>query len=199
MNISSKVIKSMKGKLIIFAAPSGAGKTTIVKHLLSILSNEISFSISATSRPIRRGEIDGKDYHFLSIDEFKNKIEKEEFVEWEEVYTNNFYGTLKSEVNRIWENGKDVIFDMDVIGALNLKKQFGDKAISIIVLPPSIKDLEERLKLRRTETPESIERRLDKAETELKTADKFDYQILNRDLDIALLEAEKIVRDFINE
>ncbi len=189
----------MNGKLIIFAAPSGAGKTTIVRHLLNVYKDKLSFSISATSRPIRPGEIDGKDYHFLSADEFKKKIENDEFIEWEEVYANSYYGTLKSEVYKIWESGKHVIFDMDVIGALNLKEQFGDRAMSNIVIPPSIKELEDRLKSRQTETPESIKKRLDKAEWELKTAYKFDNQIFNRDLKDALQEAEKIVLEFINE
>lgn len=192
------IITYMNGKLIIFAAPSGAGKTTIVRHLLCVYKDILSFSISATSRPIRGGEVDGKDYHFLTIDEFKQKIDNNEFIEWEEVYADNYYGTLKSEVYRIWETGKHVIFDMDVIGALSLKEMFKDRAVSNIVIPPSIKDLEERLKLRKTETPDSIRKRLDKAEWELKTADRFDNQILNRDLEVALREAEKIVLEFIN-
>ncbi len=188
----------MNGKLIIFAAPSGAGKTTIVKHLLKTFSS-LSFSISATSRPIRNGEVDGKDYHFLSIEDFKQKIDNDEFIEWEEVYENTFYGTLKSEVFRIWDNKKHAIFDMDVIGALSLKAQFGEKAISNIIVPPSIKHLEERLKLRQTETSESIKKRINKAKQELKTANLFENQILNNNLSDALLEAEKIVREFLNE
>src|ERR1044072_3908135 len=153
----------MQGKLVIFSAPSGAGKTTIVQHLLRVFP-DLEFSISACSREIRRGETYGVDYYFLNVEEFKEKIANNEFAEWEEVYTDNFYGTLKSEIERIWRNEKHIIFDMDVIGGLNLKKQFGDRALAIFVMPPSIEHLESRLRTRETETPESIARRIGKAE-----------------------------------
>ncbi len=188
----------MNGKLIIFSAPSGAGKTTIVHHLLKVFP-DLEFSVSACSREMRKGEEYGLDYYFLTVDDFKEKIEKEEFIEWEEVYKDNFYGTLKSEIERIWKKGKHVIFDVDVIGGLNLKKQFGEKALSVFVMPPSIEHLEKRLQSRETETPESIARRIGKAETELKTASQFDKIILNDNLETAFEEAEKIVGEFITE
>lgn len=187
------------GKLIIFSAPSGSGKTTIVRHLLKTFSNLLEFSISATSRPKRGVEENGKDYYYLSVEEFKQKIDNNEFLEWEEVYAGTHYGTLKSEVTRIWEKGKHVIFDIDVEGGLNLKKQFGDIALSIFVMPPSIKILEERLNSRNTDTPDSIARRVAKAEKELKTADLFDTFILNEVLDDALLKAEKVVTEFLQK
>lgn len=186
----------MQGKLVIFSAPSGAGKTTIVQHLLKVYP-DLEFSISACSRDIRRGETYGVDYYFLTVDEFKEKIAGNEFVEWEEVYKDNFYGTLKSEIERIWRNEKHIIFDMDVLGGLNLKKQFGDKALAIFVMPPSIAHLESRLKMRETETPESIARRIGKAEQEIKTADQFDHIIHNDNLEKALEEAENIVGEFL--
>lgn len=186
----------MEGKLVIFSAPSGAGKTTIVQHLLKVFP-DLEFSISACSRDIRRGETYGVDYYFLTVEEFKEKIANNEFAEWEEVYKDNFYGTLKSEIERIWRNEKHIIFDMDVMGGLNLKKQFGDKALAIFVMPPSVKHLEERLKMRETETPESIARRMAKAEQEIKTADQFDRIIHNDNLEKALEEAENIVGEFL--
>ena len=186
------------GKLIIFSAPSGAGKTTIVHHLLGKFPDKLEFSVSATSRPIRGDEAEGVDYYFISVTEFKKKIENFEFVEWEEVYKNNFYGTLKKEIDRIWRKGKNVIFDVDVIGGLNLKKQFGKKALAIFVMPPSLKSLEDRLKKRETETPESIKRRMDKAKTEMYTAPRFDHILLNEDLATAFLNAEKLVVEFLN-
>jgi guanylate kinase len=193
MTINTK----MEGKLIIFSAPSGAGKTTIVHHLLKVFP-DLEFSVSACSREMRKGEQYGVDYYFLSVDEFKDKIERGEFVEWEEVYKDNFYGTLRSEVERIWKKGKHVIFDVDVIGGINLKKQFGANALSVFVMPPSIEHLENRLKSRETETPESIARRMGKAEQELKTANQFDKIILNDKLEHAFEEAERIVEDFLN-
>jgi guanylate kinase len=186
-----------KGKLIIFSAPSGSGKTTIVRHLVKTLPDKIQFSISATSRPKRGVEEHGKDYHYLSPEEFKSRIEAGEFLEWEEVYPDTYYGTLKSEVQRIWDDGKNVIFDIDVEGGLNLKSLFKDRALAVFVMPPSIKILEERLHLRKTDSPESIARRLAKAEKELKTAELFDTFILNETLPEAFQKAEKIVTDFL--
>jgi guanylate kinase len=188
----------MQGKLIIFSAPSGAGKTTIVHHLLKVFP-ELEFSVSACSRPIRKGEVNGVDYYYLSIEEFKQKIENNEFVEWEEVYTDNFYGTLKTEIERIWKKGKHIIFDMDVVGGLHLKKEFGDQAMAIFVMPPSIQHLEMRLKSRETETPESIARRIGKAANELQTAELFDKIILNDQLENAFAEAEKTVSNFLSK
>jgi len=192
--MSNKFMHS--GKLIIFSAPSGAGKTTIVHHILSKFK-EIEFSVSACSRKKRTGEKDGKDYYFLGVNGFKEKIKQNAFLEWQEVYENHFYGTLKSEIERIWAKGHHVIFDVDVIGGLNLKKIFGDKALSIFVKAPSIKDLEARLKLRDTETPESIARRMAKAEKEMAYSAEFDYILLNDDMQQALNDAEQLVADFI--
>jgi guanylate kinase len=186
----------MKGKLVIFSAPSGAGKTTIVHYLLKRIPN-LEFSVSACSRPQRKNEEHGVDYYFISVDDFKRKIANDEFAEYEEVYKDNFYGTLKSEIERIWNKNHHIIFDMDVVGGLNLKKQFGDRALAIFVMPPSIQHLEERLKFRDTETPESIARRMSKAEVELKTADQFDKIIYNDSLARALAEAERIVSEFL--
>ncbi len=185
------------GKLIIFSAPSGSGKTTIVRHLLKTFPDKIEFSISATSRPKRGVEENGKDYHYLTVEEFKQKIEDKEFLEWEEVYAGTHYGTLKSEVDRIWAKGKNVIFDIDVEGGLNLKKIFGDKALAIFVMPPSIKILEERLNSRSTDTAESIARRVAKAEKEIKTAELFDTFILNEVLEEAFVKAEDALLDFL--
>lgn len=192
--MSSK--KSFKGKCIIFSAPSGAGKTTIVRHLLECSLN-LAFSISATSRPPRRIEREGKDYHYFSVKEFLQKVKNDEFVEWEEVYKNQYYGTLKSEIEWIWENGHHVIFDLDVDGGINLKKFFGDEALSIFVQPPSIEHLRKRLEGRSTETPESIERRIGKASYELAQAKYFDKVLINDDLDAAKAEAEAMIVDFL--
>ncbi len=187
------------GKLIIFSAPSGSGKTTIVRHLISVFHDQLAFSISATSRPPRGVEENGKDYYYFSVDKFKKKIENGDFLEWEEVYANTFYGTLKAEVQRIWSEGKSVIFDIDVEGGINLKNLFGDRALGVFVMPPSIKILEERLRVRNTESAESIARRIEKAEKELKTANLFDVFILNENLGSALVEAEKIIGDFLSQ
>ncbi len=186
----------MQGKLVIFSAPSGAGKTTIVQHLLSKMP-ELEFSVSACSRPMRKDETHGVDYYFISIEEFKKKINNNEFVEWEEVYKDNFYGTLRMEIERIWKKGKHVIFDMDVVGGLNLKKLYGPKALSIFVMPPSIEHLERRLRSRETETDESIARRMGKAEVELKTATQFDTIVVNDNLEHAFEQAEKVVGEFL--
>jgi guanylate kinase len=188
-----------QGKLVIFSAPSGSGKTTIVRHLVSVMPDKLQFSISATSRAKRGTEENGKDYYYLSHDEFRKKILNNEFLEYEEVYAGNYYGTLRSEVERIWSEGKHVIFDIDVQGGLNLKHQFKDRALAVFVMPPSIKILEERLLLRQTDSPESISLRVEKAEKELQTAKLFDCFIINEDLNKACAEAEKIVGDFLKE
>ena len=187
---------SHKGKLVIFSAPSGAGKTTIVHHLLT-KDYGLEFSVSACTRARREGEIDGKDYYYLSIIDFKKNIDLDEFVEWEEVYKDNFYGTLKSEIERIWKKGKHVIFDVDVDGGLNLKKAFGDRALAIFVMPPSIDALRERLEQRETETPESIARRIGKAPLELQKSSLFDIILVNSDLEIACAKAEQVVEEFL--
>lgn len=186
----------MSKKAIIFSAPSGSGKTTLVKHLLD-QNLPLKFSVSATSRACRGNEADGKDYHFLSQSEFDEKVENDEFIEWEEVYPGTSYGTLKSEINRIWESGNAVIFDVDVIGGLNLKKFFGDKALAIFVKPPSIAALSERLRYRATESEEKIQMRIAKASSELEKDKDFDTIILNDDLAKAKNEAFDLVNNFI--
>jgi len=187
----------MSGKLIIFSAPSGAGKTTIVKHLLQKGFN-LEFSISACNRQPRNNEVHGKDYYFLTTEDFKQKIENNEFVEWEEVYTDRYYGTLRSEINRIWDKGKNVLFDVDVVGGVNIKKQFGDKALAIFVMPPSVDELKNRLINRKTDSKEEIEKRVAKAKEEIEYAKYFDKVILNDNLDKAKHEAEDILNDFLN-
>jgi guanylate kinase len=188
----------MAGKAIIFSAPSGSGKTTIVKHLLKT-NTDLGFSISASTRDRRgRTEKDGQDYYFLTPLEFKKKIDSNEFVEWEEVYEGNFYGTLKSEIQRIWDEGKNVIFDVDVKGGLNLKKYFGEKALAIFVRVPTIEMLKERLHDRGTETSESLSRRLFKAQFEMTFQDKFDVVLVNETLDKSLAEAQRLYNDFKN-
>lgn len=184
------------GKCVIFSAPSGAGKTTIVHALLNAMGS-LSFSVSACSRDPRPNEKDGNDYHFLGVEGFQQAILKEEFVEWEEVYTNHYYGTLKSEIERIWALGKTVIFDVDVIGGLNLKKIFGDSALAIFVQPPSIDELEKRLRHRSTETEEKILQRMSKARTELSKSEEFDVVLVNDSLKEAIANAGEIVRKFM--
>ncbi len=184
------------GKCIIFSAPSGAGKTTIVQHLLQKELN-LSFSISACTRAKRGKEIDGKDYYFLSQEEFDKKKEKGEFIEWEEVYPEHSYGTLKSEINRIWDKNEHVIFDVDVVGGLQLKSYFGEKALSVFVMPPSLASLETRLRGRKTETDEKIKYRLAKAEEEMATASQFDFILLNDDLEIACEKAHSTIKHFL--
>jgi guanylate kinase len=188
----------MKGKLIIFSAPSGAGKTTIVRHLLDRNLN-LEFSVSATSREPRQTETHGKDYYFLTEKEFKQKIENDEFLEWEEVYKGIYYGSLKSEVERIRNLGKNVIFDVDVVGGLNIKKFYGAEALAIFVQPPSIEELRKRLISRSTETEEKIQMRIAKAEHELSFAGQFDKLVTNNDLEQACREAEEIIREFIEK
>jgi guanylate kinase len=183
-------------KVIIFCAPSGSGKTTIVKHLLSV-NKQLAFSISACTRLQRANEVNGKDYYFLSHEDFKNKLVNGEFLEYEEVYGGNFYGTLKSEIDSIWSEGKIVIFDVDVEGGLNLKKYFQEKALAIFVKPPSIETLAERLKDRSTETAETLQVRIGKAVLELVYESKFETVLVNENLAEALAKAEQLVNDFI--
>lgn len=188
---------SGNGKLIIFSAPSGAGKTTIVHHILKVFP-QIEFSVSACSRPKRAGETEGEDYYFLSVEEFRNKIQNNEFVEWQEVYKDNYYGTLKTEVERIWAKNHVVIFDVDVVGGLNLKNTYGANALSVFVKAPSIQHLEERLRKRETETQESIARRMAKAEKEMAYAEKFDAIVLNDNMLRAFEASEKLVANFLS-
>jgi guanylate kinase len=185
-----------EGKCIIFSAPSGAGKTTIVHRLLQEIPS-LSFSVSACSREARPTEKDGVDYYFLTADEFKNKIENQEFIEWEEVYANNFYGTLTSEIEKIWNANKTVIFDVDVVGGLNLKLYFGDKALAVFVQPPSLEILEKRLRSRKTESEEKIQVRIKKATIEMERANEFDYVLVNNELDLAVNEIKEIVLKFL--
>ncbi|WP_320053343.1 guanylate kinase [uncultured Acetobacteroides sp.] len=182
--------------MIIFSAPSGAGKTTIVKHLLSKFP-QFEFSISATSRKMREGEQHGKDYFFLSAEDFRQRISNSEFVEWEEVYTDNFYGTLRSELDRIWSKGNVVIFDVDVKGGVNLKKMFPDNSLSLFVMPPSVEELRNRLVGRGTDSAEAIERRVAKAEEELSYSDKFDVVVVNDNLEEAKDKAEMVIASFL--
>lgn len=185
-------------KVVIFSAPSGAGKTTITKYILEHVER-CEFSVSATTRSIRGQERNGTDYYFLSIAEFKKKIEQNHFVEWEEVYTDLFYGTLKSEVERIWTKGNIVLFDVDVKGGVNLKKYFGEKALSIFIMPPTIQILEERLRKRGTETEEAIKMRVAKADKEMLFQDKFDQIVLNDDLLTAQQDAYKKIISFLKK
>jgi guanylate kinase len=189
---------SMKGKVIIVSAPSGAGKTSIVRHLLTEVP-QLQFSVSATTRARRDYETDGKDYYFITTEQFKQRLQRDEFLEWQEVYRDQFYGSLKCEVERIWENGQTVIFDVDVLGGLNIKKFYGDKALSIFIKPPTIAELERRLNNRGTETPETLAKRLDKAEYELSFAEQFDVSVLNDDLTRAQNEMVVIVKRFLEQ
>lgn len=186
-----------KGKLIIFSAPSGAGKTTIVKHLIE-KGFDVEFSISACNRKARKNEEHGKDYYFLTSEDFKEKIKNNEFVEWEEVYNNQFYGTLHSELERIWKKGKHAIFDIDVKGGVKLKKQFGKQAFSVFVMPPSVEELAKRLKQRDSDSEEQIKKRIAKANEEMTYAKNFDYVLINKELDIAKNEIEKVITNFLD-
>jgi guanylate kinase len=187
------------GKAVIFSAPSGAGKTTLVRHLLENTDLALGFSISATTRKPRGKERDGEDYHFLSEEAFEDALAAGEFVEWEEVYTGVRYGTLKRELNRVWGEGKAVLFDVDVVGGVNLRKILGmEIARSVFVMPPSIAVLRERLETRKTDSPSKIEQRVSKAEAELKFADAFDYQLVNDRLDEAKREVESLVRAWLS-
>ncbi len=186
----------MSQKAVIFSAPSGSGKTTIVKRQLEKFP-QLTFSISVTTRPPREFEVDGKDYYFISTQNFKNKIKNDEFLEWEEVYRDNFYGTLKTEVERIWAEGKHVIFDIDVVGGLRIKKKFPEETLAVFVKPPSVDELKIRLKKRSTESDDKINMRIAKASVEMATAPQFDRIIKNYDLNTALEEAEKLVAEFV--
>lgn len=185
------------GKLIIFSAPSGSGKTTIVRHLLKQPELNLAFSVSATSRPQRGEEKDGINYYFMSTSDFKQHIKDGDFLEWEEVYRDNFYGTLNSEVERLWAEGKNVIFDIDVVGGLRIKKKFPEKTLAVFVKPPSVDELKIRLKKRSTESDDKINMRVAKASVELATAPQFDNVIKNYDLDVALEEAHQLVAEFV--
>lgn len=188
-----------QGKLIVFSAPSGSGKTTIVRHLLAQEELNLEFSISATSREPRRDEKNGVDYYFIDLKTFKNHIKTDDFLEWEEVYRDNFYGTLWKEVQRIWALGKHVIFDIDVVGGLRIKKKFPDKTLAVFVKPPSVDELKIRLKKRSTESEDKINMRIAKASVELATAPQFDHIIVNDNLDKALKEAQDLVSKHIQE
>ncbi|MBN2697548.1 MAG: guanylate kinase [Bacteroidales bacterium] len=186
----------MTGKLIIISAPSGSGKTTVVRHLLD-LDLGLEFSISATSRQPRGNEQDGRDYYFITPRTFRRKIRRNEFLEWEEVYANQYYGTLRSEVARIWENGHHALFDVDVVGGLNLKDAFGRRALALFISPPSLDVLAERLMKRNTDDEASVRKRIDKARYELTFRDRFDQVIVNDKLEETLCTAEEAVRDFL--
>ncbi len=188
-----------KGKLFVFSAPSGSGKTTIVRHLLEQKKLQLDFSISATSRIPRGAEVHGKEYYFLDIQTFKEKIQNDEFLEWEEVYTNNFYGTLKTELERIWSLGKHVVFDIDVVGGLNIKAQFPENTLAIFVKPPTLEEMERRLRGRQTDSEEKIMERVAKAEKELSYAKEFDQVLINDNLEIAKAEAFDLVSNFIQK
>lgn len=187
----------MMEKVVIFSAPSGSGKTTLVKHCLSQFP-QLAFSISATTRQPRGEEINGKDYYFLSLEEFKDQIRRDNFVEYEEVYPDKFYGTLKSEVERIWQLGKAVIFDVDVKGGVNLKNIFGSKALALFIAPPSVDELEKRLIGRATDDLQTIQMRVKKAQEELMYQDQFDTAVVNDDLEIAKMEAEILIKAFLS-
>lgn len=190
--------QTKKGKLLVFSAPSGSGKTTIVRHLLAQPELNLEFSVSCTTREPRGEEKNGVDYYFISLQEFKNHIKAEDFVEWEEVYRDNFYGTLKSEVERIWAKGKNVIFDIDVAGGLRIKSKFKQETLAVFVKPPSIDELKIRLKKRSTESEDKINMRIAKASVELATAPQFDTIIKNYDLDVAKAEAYELVKEFVS-
>ena len=189
----------MDNKVLIFSAPSGSGKSTIVNHILGIYPDSMEFSVSATSRPPRGEEQDGREYYFKTADEFRKLIEEDKLVEYEEVYEGRFYGTLKSECERIWGAGHVIIFDVDVKGGVSLKKYFGDAALSIFIKAPSVEVLRERLVKRGTDSPEAIEERIAKAEQEMAFAPQFDYLLVNDDLKTAFAESEKVVEDFLDD
>lgn len=188
-----------QNKMIIFSAPSGAGKTTIVRHLLAQQELNLAFSISATSRPPRGEEQNGKDYYYFSNEEFNQKVEEGAFLEWEEVYSGTKYGTLRSEIERLWDEGKNVIFDIDVVGGLNLKSLYGDRAIAVFVMPPDEQELERRLRGRGTDSEDKIRQRMAKARKEIGRADRFDHILLNKDLNTAKMEAHNLIKIFLGK
>jgi guanylate kinase len=192
--MSEKVV----GRLIVFSAPSGAGKTTIVREVMKVVPN-LSFSVSATSRSPRVGEVDGRDYYFLSVEDFKMRIEQNAFVEWEEVYPDRFYGTLKMEVERIRNEGRNVLFDVDVLGGLNIKKLFGTEALALFIAPPTIDELKNRLINRASDTAEDIEIRLKKAAYEMSFSNQFDEVIINHDLQKAVKEVVGVIKSFLSK
>ncbi|MGB4204840.1 MAG: guanylate kinase [Bacteroidales bacterium] len=187
----------MENKMIIISAPSGAGKTTLVKHLLSV-RNDLEFSISACSRAKRDGELDGRDYYFMKKEEFKRKIENNEFVEWEEVYPGSFYGTLRSELHRIWSKGKHVIFDVDVVGGLNIKKQFPENTLAVFIQPPSVEVLEMRIRKRQSDSDDKIRERISKAEWEMTFANEFDRIVVNNEISVAKTDLLNLVNEFLD-
>jgi len=189
----------MAGKVIIISAPSGAGKTTIVKHLMGISEFRLAFSVSVCTRSRREGEVDGRDYHFISVDRFKAMIDDGAFIEWEEVYKNSYYGTLKSEVDKIWKNDQNALFDVDVMGGSNLKDKYGENALAVFIMPPSIEVLKQRLEKRGTESDEKIQNRINKAILEMKFAKKFDVIVINDELPKTLQETGKLVANFLNK
>ena len=186
----------MAGKLIIFSAPSGAGKSTLVNYILELGFN-LEFSVSATSRAPRGSEINAREYYFLSPDEFRQRIENKEFIEYEEVYPDCYYGTLRTEIERITANGNNIIFDVDVVGGLNIKKQYPDNSLSLFIAPPSVEELQKRLIQRATDTAEMIKKRVDKAAFEMTFAPQFDAIVINDNLDIAKAETERLIREFL--
>ena len=188
----------MDGKVIIFSAPSGSGKTTIVHEIMKRIEG-LGFSVSATSRAPRPGEVNGRDYYFISPEEFQRKAERGEFIEWEEVYPGTYYGTLRLEIERLWKEGKNVVFDVDVVGGSNLKRIFGEKALALFIQPPSMEVLKQRLEQRGTETPESIARRLAKAGFELGYAKLFDRIIINDQLEAAIEQTIEAVKSFLKD
>ncbi|MFZ9673150.1 MAG: guanylate kinase [Flavobacteriaceae bacterium] len=190
---------AFEGKLIIFSAPSGSGKTTLVRHLLAQDELNLAFSVSATSRAPRGDEQEGVHYYYKTAEEFKKHIKNEDFIEWEEVYRDHFYGTLKSEVERLWAQGKHVIFDIDVAGGLRIKKKFPERTLAVFVKPPSVDELKRRLKERSTEPEEKINMRIAKASVELATAPQFDLILRNDDLETAKKEADALVRQFLDQ
>ena len=190
-------MSAINNKIVIIAAPSGAGKTSVTRHLLNSLPDKLGFSISATTRPARKHEKDGVDYYFISADSFENMIGNDEFVEWEMVYQGKYYGTLKRELYRIWRQGKTPLLDVDVVGGLDIKGLYPESSLALFILPPSIDELRRRLEARGTETPETLEARIQKAEHELTFRDKFDHIIINDELGRACAEAEMLVRDFL--
>ena len=194
-----KLILMKKGKIIILSAPSGTGKSTIISRIMENPELRLGFSISATSRAPRGAECDGREYYFLTEEEFRNRVDRGEFVEWEEVYAGTCYGTLVSEVERVTGSGRNLIMDIDVKGALNVKKRYGDDALTLFILPPSLEELEHRLRARSTDSEESVLRRLGKAEFEIGFADSFDCRVVNDELDTAVSEVESIIGEFIKE